>query len=256
MRFPEEAVHEQGAVEAGHDHPRVVAGAVRRRADEGLENVCGRDEALDVAPLVGHDGDGQPRPLEGLDRPGRGRELRDDGRALKGLEQALVGAGARESVPGPGVLGRGHPKQAVEVAPGHGEPRVAALDDPAQVLLLRVVCVEPDDPGSGGHQLAHGRVVEAQRPAGQVPLLVLEDASARAPPSSRISTSCSLTGASPEGLTRSSRSTPFVEAPRNQTAGKARFESSLMGLATNEATTSGAPSARRLGTSSPIMRER
>jgi hypothetical protein len=72
----------------------------------------------------------------------------------------------------------------------------------------------------------------------------------------RISTSCSLTGAAPVWRTPSNLRTPSVEALKTQTAGAATAEMRRIGPATREATASAPFSARRLGTSSPMISER
>src|SRR5215207_7821805 len=79
---------------------------------------------------------------------------------------------------------------------------------------------------------------------------------ARSPSKRRVSTSCSVRGGLSERSALSSLSTTLVGASSTQTPGEAKVDRKRIGRAMSEAPASGSFSARRSGTSSPMINER
>src|SRR5215218_7201943 len=244
----QQAVHQPGAVSPLHYRRLAVLLEV---ANEGLEDVGRRDEPLDIAALVDHEGQGQDGSLERRERLRSGSAFREERWAPQGSQQ--IDRPSFSDLLGKGVFDRDHAQQIVEIAPGDRVVRVPAISRRcssgglsafSQTMLGRgVISARIGRSSSLSARWARSLSSSSKTPA-------------CAPSSSRISTSRSLTGGSAEGLTLRNRNTASVDTLRNQTAGEARVERKRMGPATREAIVSAPFSARRLGTSSPRISER
>src|SRR5215217_62079 len=167
----QQAVHQPGAVSPLHYRRLAVLLEV---ANEGLEDVGRRDEPLDIAALVDHEGQGQDGSLERRERLRSGSAFREERWAPQGSQQ--IDRPSFSDLLGKGVFDRDHAQQIVEIAPGDRVVRVPALSYQPSVLLRRVVGVQPDDVGARRHQRAYRAVVEPERALGKVTFFVLEDA--------------------------------------------------------------------------------
>src|ERR671920_110482 len=83
-------------------------------AHQGLEDVGGRDEPLDVTALVDHQDKGQVGPFEGRDGLRGGGALREEAWRAQGAQE--VGGLSRADLSRQGVFYWGHAQQVVQVA--------------------------------------------------------------------------------------------------------------------------------------------
>src|SRR5829696_9057825 len=220
--------------------------------DESLKDVSWREQPLAVAALVDYESQGHARAFECLQCSGCRNTLRNKDWLPQRFQQVYMLTGHH---PHPGVLDRRKADEIVEVPACDRIVRMAMFYYQAPVFLGRVFGVQPDDCGPGRHEFAHRAVVEAQGAAHEFPLLPSKTP-ARSPSTRRVSTSCSVIGGSAERRAPSSRSTTSVEVTRSQTPGEAKVDRKRIGRAKREAAVSGSLSAKRLGTSSPMIRER